>query len=73
MIDKGKKKDKFFDNYRIIRSTNSRLVNLTKNSISFNSIIFRNKNFPEGTPNTEIENSLSKEEKQMLDFIKKCL
>jgi serine/threonine protein kinase len=73
MIDKAKKKDKFFNNYRIIRSPQSRLVNMTKNSISFNQIIFRNHNYPDGTTNAEIENSLSTEEKQMLDFIKKCL
>lgn len=51
MIEKAKKKDKFFSNYRIIRSPESRLINMTKNSISFNQIIFRYKNFKEGTTN----------------------
>ena len=37
MIDKGKKKERFFNlknNYRIIRSKHSRLVHLTKNSVT---------------------------------------
>jgi dual specificity tyrosine-phosphorylation-regulated kinase 2/3/4 len=39
MIDRGKKKDKFFNvnnSYRIIRSKKSRLLSLSKGSISLN-------------------------------------
>ena len=37
MVDRGKKKERFFNsknNYKIIRSKHSRLVHLTKNSVS---------------------------------------
>ena len=64
MIDKGKKKEKFFGtNYKIIRSPKSRLAHLNKNSVSFNQLIFRKKKFSEGIRNSEIIRSLDEEEK----------
>lgn len=55
MIDKGSKKSQFFkveNGYKIIRSPNSRLVNLTKNSASLYHAIFER--FPETMRNNEI-------------------
>ena len=75
MIDKAKKKNKFFTdkNYKIIRSQKSRLINLTKNSVNFNSMIFRKKKFDEKMRNSELVRNLTDEEKCMVDFIKRCL
>mmetsp|Transcript_7855 Transcript_7855/g.7341 ORF Transcript_7855/g.7341 Transcript_7855/m.7341 type:complete len:145 (-) Transcript_7855:21-455(-) len=74
MIDRAKKKDKFFGKgYKIIRSTKSRLVHLQKNSVNFNQIIFKKKKFDENIRSSELNRNLSEDEKKMSDFIKKCL
>jgi serine/threonine protein kinase len=47
MIDQGKKKSKFFNinnGYRIIRSKQSRLVSISKNTTSLAEILFQNTN-----------------------------
>lgn len=70
MIDKGKKKDRFFNisnGYRIKRSPLSRLVSIQKNSISLQQIIFKKKGYD--PKNIKI----NEDEKSMLDFIRKCL
>ena len=77
MIEKGKKRERFFNvqnGYRIIRSKKSRLVALAKNSITLNQIIFRNK-IPEKAEEyaQKLDTELSDEEKTMVDFIKRCL
>lgn len=72
MIDKSKKKAKFFNNYRIIRSPNSRLTTLSKNSASLYHAIFSER-FPESMRNNEIHDKLNNDERQMVDFIKRCL
>lgn len=70
MIDKGKKKDRFFNisnGYRIKRSPQSRLVSIQKNSISLQQIIFKKKGYD--PKNIKI----NEDERNMLDFIRKCL
>ncbi len=89
MIDKGKKRDKFFNvskGYRIIRSPKTRLIGLNKNSTSLLHIIFRQKflNLEQaqklgGSPTvdsdfySQVLSSLSPSERNLLDFLKKCL
>lgn len=75
MIDKCKKKTQFFnvnEGYRIIRSPNSRLLSLSKNSASLYQAIFRER-FPENMKFKEIEAKLSNDERLMVDFIRRCL
>jgi len=75
MIDKGKKKEKFFSEkgYKIKRSEKSRLAHLSKNSVSFNQLIFRKKKFDEKMRNSEIVRNLTLDERNLSDFIKRCL
>jgi serine/threonine protein kinase len=75
MIDKGRNKHNFFkinEKYKLIRSKQSRLGNLSKNSASLYQVLFRGR-FPETMKNTEIHEKLSSQEKLMVDFIKRCL
>jgi len=64
MIDKGRKKNQFFninDGYKIIRSHQSRLKQIAKNSTSLYHFIFVNR-FPENMKNKEMHEKLSKDE-----------
>ena len=76
MIDKGKKRDRFFNvrnGYKIIRSKHSRLLNLSKNSINLSQIVFRHKSSSEMGKLKKLEGELSQDEKNMVDFIRRCI
>jgi dual specificity tyrosine-phosphorylation-regulated kinase 2/3/4 len=76
IIDKCKKKTKFYNveqNYQLIRSPKSRLQNIT--SVSPTAIydsIFVDR-FPDRMDIEDIEACLTKEERYLIDFIKRCL
>jgi serine/threonine protein kinase len=75
MIDQGKKKNQFFniqDGYKIIRSKDSRLVHMSKSSVSLPQVLFRGKGLEEFNTQ-EIEKLLSPEEKSFLDLVRRCL
>ncbi|CDW76326.1 related to dual specificity protein kinase pom1 [Stylonychia lemnae] len=75
MIDKGKKKAQFFninEGYKIIRSHQSRLKQITKNSTSLYHFIFLNR-FTENMKNREMYEKLSRDEQLMMDLIIRCL